>query len=94
MEKFVAAFAKKDIHTFDQIDSDLVDKMENDKTVPAVICNFLREKLKERTSETTDFVHKECLILWQSNYDELRKADEKTKEMGNLEQAEQDAVNA
>ena len=101
-------FAEKGINFFEQISLEVVDTMESEK-MPAVVCNFVREKVKERTSQTTDFVHKECLIIWQSEYDQLRALDvtlrkeeeeakekyrTKTKDMGNLEQAEQDSQNS
>jgi len=109
LEKFVGVFAEKSINFFEQISLEVVDKMESEKEMPPIICNFVREKVKERTSQTTDFVHKECLIIWQSEYDQLRALDvtlrkeeeeakekyrTKTKDMGNLEQAEQDSQNS
>lgn len=90
LQQFVDSFEKAGITTIEHLKP--LSVVELEKHSKLGIANRLKQFV-EVSKSTTVFCYKECLILHQSDYSELRK-NPAGKDLGNLKTAADDAVKA
>jgi len=69
------------------------DDLKKNGGLPVGVFNPLKKKINDLQIVTTTFAHSECLVLYQTNYEKLREAND-CKELGDLPAAGKDKENA